>query len=202
MKHKLKSMPALAALLITFGSIAGEANAAIVLSITELGDDLVITSSGSIDTSGFVFQNTNNTVDFFRPATQQLISRENPIPSSMFVSSAFSVSVPIFGSSSGTLGDGLFSNTTGAMSGLGFGPSSLYLPIGYLSGSSLSGTAIFVNQSFATMGLTSGLSFVGTLNNTAAETVTVTIGQVPETSQALLFGFGALGVMAHRRRKL
>jgi hypothetical protein len=54
MKNTLKSVRALAATLITFGSLAGVANCALILTFNDNGNDTTtVVASGSIDTTGF-----------------------------------------------------------------------------------------------------------------------------------------------------
>lgn len=52
-----------------------------------------------------------------------------------------------------------------------------------------------------TYGFTSTPTGTDYLQNTAAQTASLTVGTVPEPSRAVLLGFGALGFLARRRRK-
>ena len=81
----------------------------------------------------------------------------------------------------------------------------MVVPLGYTSGSSISGSAVFTNQTFSSLGLTPG-SYTYTLPN---DTVTVNIvapaPAVPEPSSVASMGVGSLGLLgllvAARRKK-
>ncbi|MDP0498594.1 MAG: PEP-CTERM sorting domain-containing protein [Verrucomicrobiota bacterium JB022] len=76
----------------------------------------------------------------------------------------------------------------------------LYVPDNYVSGTSLSGTAIFLNTTVADLGLTPGVYTWTWGSGANADSATLTIS-VPEPSTwAAIAGLGALGLIALRRR--
>ena len=80
-----------------------------------------------------------------------------------------------------------------------FQPNAIGVPTGYVSGTPLSSTMTFANQTVAGMGFDQG-RYVYTLPN---DRLTVDIGVVPEpaTWAMMLVGFGAAGAALRRRRR-
>ena len=79
------------------------------------------------------------------------------------------------------------------------------VPIGYVSGSFLSGSDLVAGHSFGSFGLVAGSLFVYEYGiGVDADRVTVQVGPlpvaVPEPAAALLFAGGLLGLLAGRRR--
>jgi hypothetical protein len=176
-------------------SFAVPAHSAIIIDLNEIGSNVVATGSGSIDLTGLIPDQNS----FVFPAVN---------------GSSASVAVGFGGFStfySGLFGPALFGSGSGGVTfasagsgqnfGLGFGPL-LIVPLGYGSGGPLFGGAIWLGQSYASLGLTPG-QYVFTAPQ---DTVTINIRAVdaavpePSTWAMMLLGFGAIG-FAFRHRK-
>jgi hypothetical protein len=187
--------------LILFMSVAAistsSANAALVVSFIQVGNNVVETGSGTVDTAGLSGSPAGLLAGAVRgsDATAEI----GPASTGTF-----------FGSLSGPTsfgpGSTFFSATTGTgdIFGVQGGSSLLFLPAGYMSGTLLSGTASFNNQTFSSLGITPGTylyAFDGDVN-----AVTVQIGPVvtaipePSTWAMMILGFCGLGFMAYRRK--
>ena len=59
----------------------------------------------------------------------------------------------------------------------------------------------FDSTDIATLGWDLSVDRLWTINNAAADTVTLTAGAVPEPSTFVLLGMGAIGLIGYRRRK-
>jgi hypothetical protein len=82
-----------------------------------------------------------------------------------------------------------------------FSAPQIAVPVGYISGTNISGNATKNGASFATLGFALG-SYVSTLTNGSfTDTVTVNVSAVPIPAAAWLFGSGLLGLVGIARRK-
>jgi hypothetical protein len=85
----------------------------------------------------------------------------------------------------------------------GIGNQQLYVPVGYASGDLLSNSSVYLNSTFASLGMTPG-TYVYTWGSDAhADSFTIVIGAaVPEVSTWAmgLIGFAGLGYAALRRK--
>ena len=90
-------------------------------------------------------------------------------------------------------------SASGDLFGLNGADAELGVPSGYVSDTFISGSAIFTNATFASLGLTPGVRAPGTYG----DTVTINIG-VPEPSTWAMMGIGFAGLAytgARRSRK-
>ena len=138
----------------------GNANATAVFTIEEVGADIRVTASGTLNTTGLTLTSAS-----LGPAWGVL--RPNPAyiavgpPQASGVNFAFYTG-PItgptsFGNASSFLGA---SSTTSSSSIVGFSPSSgVFTPVGFVSGSAISGSSTFAGQSYTSLGLTQGQSY-------------------------------------------
>lgn len=186
MKYTLKSVRSLSAALITIGSLAGGANAAVVANVNVLSSSTIdVTLSGLL--SGPVATSFSDVlvIDF---GTSNYVSNTNP----NLISGSYNVG-SVFGS--------LFNNeNTIADSMLVIlGPSPFAI------GDLISVSVLFsyptphlvsVGQSFNVYWGTSGTGAGATLQSAGVTGATA----VPEPSSALLVCLGALGLVASRRR--
>jgi hypothetical protein len=180
------------------------ANAAFIMTINQVGADVVVAGSGAIDTTdlgslgdGFSipgsfmapFQATATTVGTTSTTAQGWFGLVGP---ASFGDGGFAFADSGDGDLVGLVGD---SGTT--LGGY------LYLPEDYSSGHSLSDSSTYDNASLATLGLTPGTYVYTWGSGVDADTFTVEIGGVPEASTwaMMLFGFGGLGFAAVRRAR-
>lgn len=189
MKNTLKSVRALAATLITFGSLAGGVNAAVIVSMVESGPDLVFSwSGGSLDLTGLVSNGPDSGNVAFSPADGSFFT--NAAQDSY--SGSFTVS-PY-----GTL---TYKNVSDVWSGVALGynhfSETLRVSENYVSGSTYgSGSITLSGYSFASTGIVPGSS--GTLVSWGSDSIDYTT--VPEPSSAVFLGLVAIGVAVLRRR--
>jgi hypothetical protein len=177
------------------------AHAGFIATMQQVGGNVVVTGTGSFDTAG-------------------LIPGSPAAPSSTAVIDP-STNVVLLGGGgtnnlftglthgSATFGSGGLTNassTSGAVLGIGFSagfaPNTLYLPNGYVSGTSVSDTTRFSGATFTSLGVTPG-TYVwswGSAANGDFDTFTLQIGSpVPEPASALLFGLPVVATLLARR---
>jgi hypothetical protein len=169
------------------------ADSGIVIDITQVGDNVVATYSGSVDLSGLTLLGT-------------AAPGGGIIPDLALVIFGAGGDVDEYGGLSGpksfgTGGTTYVSSQSGDSFGLdgGADPSTglLYVPEGYTSGTLLSGSATYDNQTFASLGLKPG-NYVYTWDS---DPVTVNVGiPEPSTWALMLLGFAGLGFAGYRSR--
>ena len=179
------------------------ANAAFIATMDQVGADVVITGSGSFDTIGLTPTSPfiSLSTAFVDPSLNALVLGGGG------TQNAFTGLTPdhaTFGNGAETLA----SSTSGAVLGIAdaaAGFNSLYLPDGYVSGTSVSDLTTFAGATFASLGVTPG-TYVWTWGSGAtADSFTLQIGPaqtVPEPASLTLLavGLAGLGMVLHRRR--
>jgi hypothetical protein len=178
-----------------FPTLRCEASA--ILNITQVGSDVTASLSGSVNLSGFASNGQITGGGEFWGAFPQggsLIGAGAPSITldRRDLGSAFTGSTTTFGSGSSPI----FA-TSGTGTGFDIEPNvgRIYVPIGYLSGGTLSATSTWSNTTIATLKMTPGTYtwHWGTGGN--ADSFTLNIGQtaVPEPSTWMMAGLIAVG---------
>jgi hypothetical protein len=186
---------------LSIAATARSAKAAFTFYLQQVGPDVVITGSGTIDTAG---------LPIFRlgDATAGLVPNEgiaNGGPLTMVSSNIFSgVTGPsAFGTGNSTDASSGSGDAVGVVGG-GFFPgppgSDLTLPGGYVSGTALSDTDTYVGQTFATLGFTPGTYTYTFGTGPTADSLVVTSAGVPEPASLGLLSLGGLTLLPRRRR--
>ena len=185
---------------LTMVVAAGRAAAAVIIDITQVGSNVVITGSGTLDLTGLTY-------DFSTYAPTEVVPSYNTVligtdDGAVDVYSGFT-------SPSGNLGPG---GTTPASSGSGdtFGINDMVLdvPGGYTSGQSLLGSSTFDNTTIAALGFTPG-TYVFSWDSSGVgaavkdDSITVQVGATvpePSTWALMLMSFAGLGFVGWRTR--
>ena len=194
---KIMTNLTLTALLLVCGmSTATAADAALVININEVGADVISTGFGTIDTTVLREDGAEQFTTEIRPDTGVVFV--GPQTPTRLFTNAFSTT-SAFGPGPGAVADSGTGDTFGIYGVAGF----LLLPVDYASGTALSGTAIFSDRSFDSLGLTQGV-YTYALRN--GDTLTVNVGQiaaVPETAAwgMMIAGFGMIGSGLRSRRR-
>ncbi len=171
------------------------AQAGYVVTLEQVGSDVVASGHGAIDLAGLTFA-------FVGAAKAQLAPSEADITTGPVAATP----VDAYDGFSGPANFGGGTLTIGASSGIGDsvtivgGGNLLAVPQGYLSGGALSDTSTYDNQTFNTLGITP-VAYTWTWGSGANQNFTVVIGEVPEpaTWAMMLIGFAVLGYAGYRK---
>ena len=194
-----RSMPLAAACLsVLLLGTSDWTRAGIILTATEVGSDVIISGGGTANLSDL----TLNITGTGQPAVVPNIGVVGVGVASPSVEGYEALSGP---GSFGPGGQSLATSGTGDLFGISTDFSSLLMvvPANYVSGTALSGTATFVNASFASLGMTPG-TYVWTWGSGVnADSFTLNIGSVvPEPSSLTLMGIAVLcGLCSQIRRR-
>ena len=170
------------------------ASASLMINIVESGGNVEASYFGSLDLSATQgYGGISNNGSTFYNATNGIIAF------SFDATDYYDVDISSW-TSYGSGGFGLWNTSTGDALKL-FGGPFLGVPIGYVSGEIISGSATKLGSSFASLGFITG-SYVSTLTNgSITDTVIVNISAVPAPAAVWLFGSGLLGLIGIARRK-
>jgi PEP-CTERM motif len=192
MKSLFNTSRRLAVTLLIVGVLAGGANAALIINMTESNGMVTVDIDGSLDLSGATLAVINGKTNGVIPnGLWYIASGSGSAEVSGYLLTSFDGS---FGDSQSfiqpdmTSGDdvGIFQNA---------GNSIVFVPNGYVSGSSISSSMTFAGQTISSLGAT-----LGTYNYAIPDdTITLNISIVPEPSSALLLGLAASGLVVRRR---
>jgi hypothetical protein len=186
-------------------TLGGQARAGIVIDVTQVGANVVMNGSGSVDLS--TLTRVGDGAEFIGVT---------PLDGSIAVGATPLGDINIYGVISGpaSFGTGitkLASSGSGDIFGLegpnlsGFGRTVLDLPINYVSGSALSASDTYSNTTISALGLAPGTYTYTWGSGGGADSLTINISGVPEPS-ALAMAATALGLVggleSYRRRRI
>ena len=172
------------------------AQAGYIVTLEQVGSNVVATGSGPIDLTGLKFLFAGGGVANINPKGATLGTGPFDFPVNFYESSA-----PFSGPTNFGSGDFTFANSgSGDFLGIqsspdGFG--SLLVPTGYVSGNALTDSMTFNNATFASLGVTTG-TYVWSWGDGANQRFTL---RVPDGGTTVsLLSFALLGLAAVRRK--
>ena len=180
---------------------ANAAQCAVTINAVETGGNVVFTGSGSLNTGAWTLIVREPPLlpneDFSRMNPSNPFALVGPTPS---VDADFYVSPQNFVGPSDFGAGGESFASSGAGDLFGFRQTTgIAVPLNYVSGDPLSGSATYSGQSFASLGMDMG-SYMWTWgSNSTADSLTLNV--VPEPSTVLLLSLGLVGVGACTRRR-
>ena len=190
-KHAFYGILALVSLLGL--GITQSARANFIATIDQVGPNVVVTGSGTIDLTGLSFLFGGTATPSISPNTGSL-----SVGPSASVDAYSAISGPAsFGTGGFTFANGGSGDVVGVQGLL------LLVPQGYVSGNPLSGTATYDNATFASLGVTPGTYLWSWGTGLPNQNFTLIIGGVgvPDGGSTVsLLGFALLGLVALRRK--
>ncbi len=176
------------------------AHGGVVLTVAESadGNDLSVTISGQIDTTGLSLSLNSASGSGVRGDNTAggSLFRLRSVGGTLTDKAAFTTIVPPFGNTV-DFGGATVSSQVGSAIGIGWNTNEFHLPRDYVSNASLAGSAIMSDLNFTKIGVTAGTSVSGLLVNN--ETVTLNFVSVPEPSSFGFLGMVGLLVAGFRR---
>jgi hypothetical protein len=176
-------------LLLGSGLILSPAQAAYIVVLEEVGNDVVATGSGTLDLGGLTFLATSAARGIITPNIGSIV----PGPAILADLEIYGgVTGPgNFGSGGSTLAD----SGSGAIVGIGSGGLTLFVPLGYDSGTFLSNSSTWLNETFSSLGAVPG-TYIWTLGTGPnADSFTLIIAAIPEPASAALLGVALVGLL-------
>ncbi len=169
-----------------------DASAAFVFRLEQVGASVVVYGSGTLDTSGLITYGSGGesaeidpTVGLFSAGTSGICTGYTTI------------------SGPTQLGPGTepipATSGSGDIVGVGAGVS-LVVPEGYVSGSQLSDTDTYFDETIAQLGLAPGIYNYTWGSGATADSLTINIGVVPEPASVAVVAIPALALLRRRRR--
>ena len=190
-----------AAVLIGCGLFAPPAPAGYAVTLEQVGRNVVATGSGPIDLTGLTSAGPGLSGARVFPQGAEIIT--GPVGSEGLLRSDLYTGYT--GPTSFGSGSEAIPNTSGSgdIVGIGMFGMGLVVPSGYASGSPLSDTATYINQTFASLGVIPGTYLWTWGSGASGDTFSLQIGPdtaVPEPASLTLLGVGLAGLGVLRRR--
>jgi hypothetical protein len=188
----MRTMQAAGAAALGLLMLGGRGDAAVVIDIFQSGDNVIATDSGSVDLTDLTYDYSGSATGVVFPGIGAIIVGEG---------SGDEYAGGTGPASFGTGGEAFASSNSGGIIGVEAG--SLAVPLGYVSGTLLSGSSTYDGQTFATLGLTPGTYVYTWGSGPDADHATINIESVPEPSTwaMMLLGFAGLGFVGYRQRQ-
>jgi hypothetical protein len=188
-----KHLALAAALILGSGLFASSAQAGYVVTLQELGTDVVATGSGPIDLTGLAFAQESLWGGEIFPSIAYIISG----PVTLLPTRSY---IGLTGPAS--FGDGgttFPSSGSGDIVGIMLSGLELIVPVGYASGDPLSDSSTYANATFSSLGVTPG-TYEWTWGTGANQNFTLVIGspessRIPEPASAALLGVALAGLL-------
>ena len=183
------------AIVIAWGLSAQPARAGYIVTVQEVGANVVATGTGAIDLTGLTPRFTAVLSPLIWPSLPGIITGA-PGTGEEWMGTISGQ--PNFGSGGITSADSGF----GQLAGIATSPSLdvIFVPFGYGNDTLLSDSATYNNATFATLGVTPG-TYEWTWGTGENQNFTLQIGSVPDVGSTLpLLGFASLGLVALRRK--
>ena len=190
----------LAALAVLLGLSSPPAQAGFLVTLTQQGNNVVANGSGSIDLTGLTISKSIPGRAAMTPSVGSIESGPALLTGSTFYSGF--TGPKSFGPGGGILADSGSGDLVSILGASGF----LTVPVGYVSGNSLSDTSTYLNTTFSGLGATPG-TYVWTWGTGAhADSFTLQVGPAtaaPEPATLTQLATGALGLLGYgiRRRR-
>jgi len=178
-----------------FASSIHDARSAIIARMEENGDGVVASYSGSIDLGGLQLYSTNPVPSLGYQNVQADYGRFGIGESTSFLRYRGLLGPQAIGSDSLPFRS---TSVTGAFTGVWGTMGHIWVPVGYISGSPISGTSSWSGQTLASMGLSVGEYTWTWGSGTSSDKFTLSV--VPEPSTAPLVGLGFMCLIAYRHR--
>jgi len=169
------------------------ANASVIMTLDQVGPNVVATGSGTVDLTDLTtFGNFNPLLPVIEPSAALLHIGDPNAGSSRYIGS---ISGPTnFGSGPATVASSGTGNSLGLTIVSLPTPDIIFVPLGYVSGTPLSGsTATWNNTTLAALGATPGIYTWTWGTGAHADSLTLE-SAVPEPAPALLLTLGAAGL--------
>ena len=174
-------------------AIANNAHAAFTITVQQIGGSVVASGSGSINTAGLTFLSLSSVSAQITSLSGQIILG-NSATSALYSGITGPTS---FGTTPGSPA----SSSTGATIGVGGLFNQIFVPNGYVSGTSYSDNATWSGLTFSSLGLTAGTYTWNWGSGANTDFMTLNIVSVPEPSTAVLLAVSAIGMLIGYRRK-
>ena len=195
------------------GIVAAPASAAYVVDISQVGNDVVVTGSGSLDLAGLTQGGGGTTsIDSDVGAHFGYLHVGSGISGDQvyqgIITGPSSYGVTVSSPAGYTVADSSTGNFVGInMQGAQTGTRFVIVPRGYVSGTDLgTSTSVFDDVTLADLLLQAGTSYTwawGSGQDQDSFTINVEVAAVPEPSTwaMMIFGFASVGLLAYRRKR-